>query len=150
MTLSFYAARATRDAHHISRLFSYRAERLGGEYDAGFGIDMIRLAATSTSPLAATQVGAFGIDAGAATLDHLYDRMTSRLGPLAVVRNSYVNTHIPDQVVKLEPVVAPQPVVARVVAPPVTAPRPLRLLPQPEPIAVLAEVRGAPPAGMVW
>ena len=150
MTLSVNAARATRDAHHISRLFSYRAERLGGEYDAGFGIDMIRLAATSTSPLAATQVGAFGIDAGAATLDNLYDRMTSRLGPLAVVRNSYVNTHIPEQVVKLEPVVAPQPVVARVVAPPVTAPRPLRLLPQPEPITVLAEVPDAPPASMVW
>ena len=46
MTLSVNAARATRDAHHIGRLFAHRAERLVGEYDAGFGIDMIRLAAS--------------------------------------------------------------------------------------------------------
>ena len=150
MTLSVNAARATRDAQHISRLFSYRAERLGGEYDAGFGIDMIRLAATSTAPLAATQTGAFGIDDGAVNLDHLYDRMTSRLGPLAVVRSSFVNTHVPEQVVKLEPAIAPQPPATRVEAPPVVAPRPLKLLPAPEPITVIAEVPDAPPASMTW
>ncbi|MGN6158075.1 MAG: Y-family DNA polymerase [Devosia sp.] len=149
MTLSVNAARATRDARHISRLFAYRAERLGGEYDAGFGIDMIRLAASSVSPLEATQVGAFGIDDGAATLDHLYDRMASRLGPLAVVQSRPVNTHIPERAVKLVPalVAAAEPVVT---APPVRAPRPLRLLPQPEPINVIAEVPDAPPASMVW
>lgn len=149
MTLSVNAARATRDAQHISRLFSYRAERLGGEYDAGFGIDMVRLAASSISPLDATQIGAFGTDSGAASLDHLYDRMTSRLGQLAVVQSTFVNTHIPEQAVKLEPVIAAasKPAIA---VPDVTAQRPLRLLPHPEPIIVIAEVPDAPPARMVW
>lgn len=149
MTLSVNAARATQDAEHISRLFAYRAERLGGEYDAGFGIDMIRLAASSISSLAATQIGAFGVDDGAATLDQLYDRMASRLGPLAVVQSLPVNTHIPERAVKLVPALTAS-VEPNVIAPPVRAARPLRLLPQPEQITVVAEVPDAPPASMIW
>jgi protein ImuB len=150
MTLSVNAARATRDALHITRLFTNRAERLMGEYDAGFGIDMIRLAASSVLPLGETQIGVFDVRDGTADLDQLYDRMASRLGPLAIMRNKFVNTHIPEQAVKLEPVIA------RTADDPHAAPdptlrRPLRLLPQPEPIAVaLAEVPDGPPPGMVW
>ena len=149
MTLSVNAARATRDAAHIGRLFSYRAERLEGEYDAGFGIDMIRLAATSLSPLGAVQAGAFGSDDGAATLDTLYDLMSSRLGAPAVVRSQPVNSHVPELAVRLEPAVAPSPPPAEA-PPPVLRPRPLRLLPQPEPITVIAEVPDAPPSRMIW
>ena len=54
MTLSVNLP-APRGTIPYRRLFSYRAERLEGEYDAGFGIDMIRLAASSTSPLDAVQ-----------------------------------------------------------------------------------------------
>ena len=148
MTLSVNAARATNDAEHISRLFAYRAERLGSEYDAGFGIDMIRLSASSTSSLAATQVGSFGVDDGAATLDQLYDRMASRLGPLAVVQSLPVNTHIPERAVKLVPALSAT-AEPKIIAP-VQAARPLRLLPQPEQIIVAAEVPDAPPASMIW
>ena len=149
MTLSVNAARATRDAEHISRLFSYRAERLGGEYDAGFGIDMIRLAASSTSLLDAAQAGVFETDNGTRTLEHLHDRMSSRLGPLAVVRTAWVNSHIPERAVRLEPAIAPQPAPPTPI-PEVKAERPLRLLLQPEPIRVIAEVPDAPPASMIW
>lgn len=150
MTLSVKAARATRDALHIGRLFAHRAERLQGEYDAGFGIDMIRLAAGSITALSEAQIGAFSIDDGAASLDQLHDRMTSRLGSLAVVRNSFANTHIPERAVTLEPVVNPQPKEPLPLLP-IAAPRPLRLLPQPEPISVsLAEVPDGPPPNMVW
>jgi protein ImuB len=150
LTMSVNAARATRDARHITSLFVHRAERLAGEYDAGFGIDMIRLVASSLSPVAAAQVGAFATSDGAEDLDRLYDRMASRLGPLAVVRSKFVNSHIPEQAVKLEPAVARTP------DDPAAAPdprlrRPLRLLPTPEPITVtLAEVPDGPPPGMVW
>jgi protein ImuB len=150
MTLSVNAASPTRDARHIARLFKHRSERLGGEYDAGFGIDMIRLAAQSLFPLTPAQSGAFDNEDGAADLDKLYDRMTNRLGPLAVVRSKFVNTHIPEQAVKLEPVVArmaddPE------AKPDPGLPRPLRLLPAPEPVTVaLAEVPDGPPPGMVW
>jgi len=148
MTLSVNAARATRDAAHIARLFVHRAERLEGEYDAGFGIDTIRLAAGSLAALGETQIGAFETDDGAASLDQLYDRMTSRLGPLAVLRTEMVDSHIPERAVRLTPVIAST---VQADAPPViAAPRPLRLLPQPEPINVLAEVPDAPPVQMVW
>ena len=150
MTLSVNAARATRDPAHIARLFSHRAERLGGEYDAGFGIDMIRLAASHTSPLEAAQVGAFETRDGAADLDRLYDRMASRLGPLAVVRSKFVDTHIPERAVKLEPVLAKTPDDSRA-RPDPALPRPLRLLPAPEPIEVIAAaVPDGPPRGMLW
>lgn len=149
MTLSVNAARATRDADHIAHLFVHRSERLEGEYDPGFGIDMIRLAATSTSEVASTQVGAFETRDGAEDLDRLYDRMTSRLGPLAVVRAKFVDTHIPERAVKLEPVVA-RTADDPAAAPPPDLRRPLRLLPQPEPVTVIAEVPDGPPIRMIW
>ncbi|MDB5542029.1 MAG: hypothetical protein JWQ89_3756 [Devosia sp.] len=149
MNLTVNAGRATRDPNHIAQLFVHRSERLEGEYDAGFGIDMIRLAASSVAEVESTQLGAFEVRDGAQDLDRLYDRMTSRLGPLALVRNKFVNSHVPERAVKLEPVIA------RTVDDPGALPdpdlrRPLRLLPQPEPINVLAEVPDGPPMRMVW
>ena len=148
MTLSVNAGRATRDPGHIAQLFVHRSERLEGEYDAGFGIDMIRLAAGSLSPTPDVQLGTFEVDDGAEDLTRLYDRMTSRLGPLAVVRSKPVDTHIPERAVKLESVVARTPDDPdALLDPPV---RPLRLLPVPEPIEVMAEVPHGPPLRMVW
>jgi protein ImuB len=150
IVLSVNAARATRDAGHVARLFANRAERLGAEYDAGFGIDMIRLGASSVAELAAHQLGAFEAPDGAADLDRLYDRMTSRLGPLAVTRLKPVNSHIPERSVVLEPVIARTPDDPLAVPDP-RAKRPLRLLPAPEPITVtMAEVPDGAPPGMVW
>jgi protein ImuB len=150
MTLSVNASRATRDAQHISRLFKHRAERLAGEYDPGFGIDMIRLAASSVSEVSSTQVGAFEVRDGTEDLDRLYDRMTSRLGPLAVVRSKFVNTHIPEQAVKLEPLVARTPDDPQALQDKRLT-RPVRLLPSPELITVsLAEVPDGPPPSMIW
>ncbi len=149
ISLSVNASRATRDPHHIASLFRHRAERLAGEYDPGFGIDMIRLGASSITKLESTTVSAFASEDGTADLEKLYDRMTSRLGPLAVVRSVPVNTHIPERAVKLEPVVAPQPRGETDLPPPEGA-RPLRLLPSPEPIIVVAEVPDGPPAVMTW
>ncbi len=149
MTFSVNAGRATRDAGHISRLFAHRAERLEGDYDAGFGIDMIRLAASSVSDLDALQLGALEADSGVHNLERLYDRMASRLGPLAVLRSKFVNTHIPERAVKLEPVIARTEDEERS-RPDPELPRPLRLLPTPEPISVIAQVPDGPPASMVW
>lgn len=149
MVMTVQSARATRDAAHIGRLFSYRAERLEGEYDAGFGIDMIRLAGATTTPLGAVQVGSFGADEGAANIDHLYDRVSSRLGSLAVLRSEPVNSYMPEIALRLVPVLGAMPPKAEP-PPPVSRPRPLRLLPQPEPITVIAEIPDAPPSMMVW
>ena len=149
ISLVVNASRPTRDPTHIARLFKHRAERLAGEYDPGFGIDMIRLGASSLASLDSSQIGAFGSSDGTADLDKLFDRMTSRLGPLAVVRSKLVNTHIPERAIKLEPAVARTPDDPEA-APDPQIVRPLRLLPNPEPIAVVAEVPDSPPASMVW
>lgn len=149
MNLTINAGRATRDPNHIAQLFVHRSERLEGEYDAGFGIDMIRLAASSLSEVQSTQLGAFEVRDGAQDLDRLYDRMSSRLGPSALTRSKFVNTHIPERAAKLEPVIAqtehdpeafPDPELRR----------PLRLLPNPEPINVMAEVPHGPPMRIIW
>lgn len=149
-SLAVRAGRATRDPGHIARLFADRAERLGAEYDAGFGIDMIRLAAALTSPLDAAQNAIFAAPDGAADLDRLYDRLASRLGAGAIERLKPVNSHIPERAVTLEPVIAPTPDDPVAVAAKFP-PRPLRLLPRPEPIEVLmAEVPDGPPRAMIW
>jgi protein ImuB len=149
MTFSVNAGRATRDPDHIGRLFSHRAERLEGDYDAGFGIDMIRLAASSTSELTIEQLGVFEPDNGAHSLDRLYDRMASRLGPMAVLRPHYVDSYIPERVVKLEPVIAATEIDPQTIPDP-SVKRPLRLLAVPERITVIAQVPDGPPASMIW
>ncbi|RYE07582.1 MAG: DNA polymerase Y family protein [Hyphomicrobiales bacterium] len=149
INFSVNAGRATRDPYHIARLFKHRAERLAGDYDAGFGIDIVRLAASSVFELGSVQIGAFEIDNGAHDLEQLYDRMTSRLGPLAVLRPKPVDTHIPEQAVRLEPIVARSDE-AISGAFDITVPRPLRLLPQPELVSVVAQIPDGPPARMTW
>jgi protein ImuB len=149
ISLGVNASRPTRDPMHIARLFRHRSERLAGEYDPGFGIDLIRLGASSLASLESSQTGVFGSTDGSEDLDKLFDRMTSRLGQLAVVRSKPVNTHIPERAVRLEPAVARTPHDAEA-APDPQLVRPLRLLPAPEPVAVVAEVPDGPPASMVW
>ena len=146
MSFSVNSARVTRDPHHIASLFSHRAERLSGEYDAGFGIDMVRLAASSLDLHGAVQMGAFAQESGAADLDQLNDRMASRLGPMAVLRMQLVDSHLPERAARLVPAQAapapgnPQPALTR----------PLRLLPAPEPVKISAEVPDGLPAMMIW
>ena len=148
MTLSVNSARPSRDPDHIAKLFSHRAERLAGEYDAGFGIDMIRLAVSSVDKLDGTQLGAFATPDGTDDLAQLQDRMSSRLGAMAVLRTQFVATHIPERAARLVPAMVhaagPQ------AEPGPDRDRPLRLLPVPEPIAINAEVPDGLPASMIW
>jgi len=149
MHLQVRAGRASRDAGHIARLFANRIETLVADFDAGFGIEMIRLMATSLSGLEAVQTGVFALDDGAADLDRLYDRMASRLGPEAILRAKPVDSHIPERAVAFEPVVARTGDDAAAGFDPGRK-RPLRLLPAPEEIVVVAEMPDGPPARMDW
>ena len=149
MHLAVNAARATRDAGHIARLFANRIDKLVADFDAGFGIEMIRLMASSVSELDETHAGSFFGGGDAQALDKLYDRMASRLGAASVLRLKPRNSHIPERAAGLEPLVA-RTLDTPEAAAPAAAPRPLRLLPNPEPIKVIAEVPDGPPARMVW
>jgi protein ImuB len=146
MTLSLNAGRLTRDPHHISDLFRHRAQRLAGEYDAGFGIDMVRLAASSVERLDPVQQGAFSTESGLADVDRLTDRLASRLGTMAVLKTELVASHLPERAARLVPALAGgQALIDR----PLQR-RPLRLLPHPEPVAITAQVPDGLPALMVW
>lgn len=146
MTLSLNATRLTRDPHHISELFRHRTQRLAGEYDAGFGIDMVRLAASSIERLDAVQRGAFTVENGLEDIDRLNDRLASRLGTTAVLQTQLVASHLPERAARLVPVLARPPVQAGASL----LQRPLRLLPHPEPVAITAQVPDGLPALMVW
>jgi len=146
MTLSLNAARLTRDPAHITALFRHRAQRLAGEYDAGFGIDMVRLAASSLERLDAIQTGAFSDENGLEDIDRLNDRLASRLGAGAVLKTELIASRLPERAARLVPALAAR-------AEPFAAPvlqRPLRLLPEPERVAIMAEVPDGLPASMVW
>lgn len=147
MTLSLNAARVTRDPSHIADLFRHRAQRLEAEYDPGFGIDMMRLAASSTDRLDAVQTGAFAVEDGIDDIDRLNDRLSSRLGPLAVLRTELVASRLPERAARLVPTQAKN------TTPPIAAPvlqRPIKLLPAPEAVVIMAEVPHGLPASMVW
>jgi len=149
MTLSLNAARLTRDAGHIASLFRHRAQRLEQEnYDPGFGIDLVRLAAASLDRLEPGQVGVFETDNGAKDIEQLTDRLASRLGPLSVLKTELVASHIPERAARLVPTLAQQAQVQPAGAG--ARERPLRLLPQPEPVAISAEVPDGLPAAMIW
>ena len=148
MALSVNSARVTRDPEHITKLFANRAERLEGEYDAGFGIDMIRLAVSSVSELDAVQLGAFSHQGVAEDLDQLNDRMSSRLGTMAVLKTQLVASHIPEQAARLVPTLAANDGPRQADWP--VPLRPLRLLPMPERVAINAEVPDGLPASMIW
>lgn len=148
MTLSLNAARVTRDPLHIANMFRHRAERLTEEnYDPGFGIDMVRLAASSLDRLDAAQLGAFSIASGADMLDQLTDRLASRLGAVSVLKTELVESHIPERAARLTPVFG-QSKGQETAFPDLE--RPLRLLPLPELVAINAEVPDGLPASMIW
>ncbi len=124
-------AAATRDPAHMCRLF---AERLGN-VEAGFGIEMVRLRAAWSEPLALAQV-----DLEAAAEEHgtslaaCVDRLTVRLGEQAVRRPVPRASHIPERSQAWQP-----PLAAEAPSQPLLAfhARPLKMLDRPEKIAVL-------------
>jgi protein ImuB len=148
MTLSLNAARLTRDPRHIASLFRHRAERLSEEnYDPGFGIDMVRLSASSVDRLDAAQLGAFTIETGADALDQLTDRLASRLGVISVLKTEMIQSHVPERAARLVPLLG-QGTGEKSQTPDLE--RPLRLLPMPELVAINAEVPHGLPASMIW
>ncbi|WEJ33469.1 DNA polymerase Y family protein [Devosia sp. SD17-2] len=149
MTLSLNSARLTRDPSHITDLFRHHAQRLEAEYDAGFGIDMVRLAASSIDRMDAVQMGAFATASGEEDVSRLLDRIGSRLGVDAVLRSEMLASHIPERAARLVSAMATP---AQSQLPPglPRRQRPLRLLPAPEPVAINAEVPDGLPASMIW
>ncbi|HEY8247890.1 MAG TPA: DNA polymerase Y family protein [Hyphomicrobium sp.] len=118
--------------------------------DAGFGVDVMMLAAVQVEKPGAQQAALAPRLKGGACTDatQLVDRLANRLGPARVRRLEPRASHIPERaeaqvaaLARSNELTWPLPSGAR---------RPPLLLERPEPIRVVAEVPEGPPASFVW
>lgn len=146
-----------RAGRHLARLFAEKLDTLGSDFDAGFGIEVMSLAALKTDPLAPGQGGLPEAAANgrprAQELGFLIDRLGNRLGLGRVARLCPHESHIPECAVTPLPAVAGgrlsgahdwhEDAYRRLG-------RPVRLLPCAEPVEVIAEVPEGPPRQFRW
>ena len=132
-----------RKASHLKRLFEDRL----AEIDAGFGIDLMVLAAPVTETLAPAQT-TFSRRDGLNPQAPLVDRLASRLSEDAVRRLVPFESHVPERgQTTVSAFDGRRPWAGAKASKP---PRPPLLLERPEPLAVLAEVPEGPPARFTW
>lgn len=140
-------ARPSRDAAHLKRLFAEKLEAL----DPGFGVDHLRLSVGKVERLDTTQlVLTTPMVQGAEedALAQLMDRLASRLGPKAVQRIAFRESHMPERAeYRISALSAQRAEQSRRIDKP---PRPLRLLVRPEPVEVITEVPEGAPKRFTW
>ncbi len=132
---------------HLERLFREKLAAL----DAGFGIDVLALGVAAADPLAPVQHDLASRRAAASDgMERLVDRLGARLGPDRVLRLAPHASHIPERACRAVSALGapPRPAPASVSQP--ERPRPVRLLPSPEPIEVVAPVPDHPPVLFRW
>ncbi len=147
------AGRPVNDPKALVRLFK---EKLAGgeedELDAGFGVDMIRLACLAAEPLEPAQSDfdqAIDVERARA-LSQLLDNLSARLGPSRVTRQTPLDAHLPEQAVAATPALRGAEPSAIFIAAEIAPSRPLRLFERPEPIETIAEVPDGPPLSFKW
>jgi protein ImuB len=132
-----------RKASHFMCLFEDRI----GDIDAGFGIDLMVLAAPLTEPLPPAQAS-FAKSEGRSRQEPLIDRLASRLSEGAVRRLYPSESHMPERAqMALSAFAGSQ---SWSEAKGTKPPRPCLLLERPEPLSVLAAVPEGPPARFTW
>jgi len=152
--LAVGCSRPLRDPEEIRALFSERLAALADALDPGFGFDMARLAVLTAEPCPPEQIGIGGAE-DAAELGRMVDRLSARLGAQRVRRLAAQDSHIPELAAAQMPAQTAtgdngwaafrrhRDVID-------LAPRPLRLLAQPEPVDAIAEVPDGPPLRFTW
>ncbi len=147
-----------REPVPIGRLFHERLAAVGGEVDAGYGFDLVRLSAFDTAALRSSQ-GDFdggthwtGDGRGEGPDEDIAlfaDRVRARLGSDAILQTKLAESHVPERACLLVPFAGQ----AAQDAQPHFSPleRPLRLFVRPEPIDVpVTEVPEGPPLNFRW
>ena len=167
------ASRPLNEARPIVRLFAERLASPDEEaIDAGYGVDLMRLACLAAEPLAPSQAELERAHEAerARALAELLDRLSARLGARAVTRRELIEAHLPEQAEAAAPAtlgearsregersslarrrqgVSRRPM-ARNDGLKGAPARPLRLFVRPEPIEALAEVPDGPPLRFRW
>ena len=138
-------ARPSAEPRHLFHLVAGKLEQI----DPGPGIEFMSLAADRTEVATPLQSGLIDADESAisaADLAPLMDRLANRLGADRLARPMPVESYVPERAVKLVP-----PLEETKQKPwPSLPPRPTRLLPNPEPIEVMAPVPDDPPITFRW
>ncbi|MEO1921750.1 MAG: DUF6504 family protein [Sphingomonadaceae bacterium] len=137
-------AAATREAGHITRLFSEKLD----DVDAGFGIELVRLRASWSQPLGLSQ-GDFEVAAEehGTSLAACIDRLSVRLGAQAVRRPVPHASHLPERAQRWQPPLEPVPPAQGELA---FHQRPLKMLEQAERISVLYATPDGYPKTFRW
>lgn len=135
-------ARPARDPERMLRLFRERLDSI----DPGFGIDEMVLSASVTEPLGARQMVNDLAGGTAPDLSALIDILVNRAGITAVHRAAPVASDVPERSVAAIPALAPETGAVW----PEGWPRPVRLLPHPEPVETLALLPDHPPVAFTW
>jgi protein ImuB len=160
------ASRPLNEARPIVRLFAERLASPDEEaIDAGYGVDLMRLACLAAEPLAPSQAELERAHEAerARALAELLDRLSARLGARAVTRRELIEAHLPEQAEAAAPATLGQARMRGEGRPSPLTPlpqgergidgapaRPLRLFVRPEPIEALAEVPDGPPLRFRW
>ena len=143
-------SRPCRDPAHLIGLLAGKLDLL----DAGFGIDVMTLAATEVEMLEGRQTAlpSPGMAAIAADASPLIDRLSNRLGAPRVLRLVAGDSHVPERAGQRRPALSAAGPASSAQSPTgfVKARRPPFLLPVPEPIVVTAEVPDGPPLRFTW
>lgn len=141
---SLELAAASRDPAHIARLFGAKLD----DVDAGFGIELVRLAAPWCEKLALAQQHFEAADERPGTsLAVCLDRLTVRLGAQAVRRPVPFASHLPERAQRWREPLASEPGAQAEWA---FHARPLKLLDRAEPIAVLYATPDGFPRRFSW
>jgi protein ImuB len=149
------ASQPLNEARAIVRLI---AEKLASPdedvIDAGYGVDLMRLACHAAEPLAPSEADLERAHEAerAHALAELLDRLTARLGTRAVTRRELIEAHLPDEAEAASPATLGRTRtrgegLETAAAMPA---RPLRLFARPEPIEALAEAPDGPPLRFRW
>jgi len=144
-----------REDRVFMRLMRERLNALTDPLDAGFGFDIIRLAALRSGRIAQHQTGLDQNEEDRAGFSQLIDRLSARLGAKRVLISFARDTHMPERAFGLRSAMQGNPKDATDYAngktlagdPPA---RPIKLFRPPQPIESIAEVPDSPPSFFVW
>ena len=145
-------SRPTRASGRIAKLFHERIASLGEGLDAGYGFDMVRLSVVSQRAAAGAAETIMARTAAMPTPISLCSSTGSAIASAAIP----LSGRFPSQATcrsgpsLLRPLPKLRQILEAHECPPVPVERPLRLLRQPEPVEVMAEVPEGPPLNFRW
>jgi protein ImuB len=135
-------AQPVRDVQRLTRLLCDKIEKV----DPGFGIEIMRLAATAAEPFATKQTISSLVDEPEADISGLIDILSNRVGENRLYRFAPVASDLPERSVQRVAAAAPDSGDGW----PAHWPGPARLLAPPEPIETVALLPDHPPVSFTW